>query len=291
MELKYKLNNVTTFKGNKKTCYFINDDILIEVSGEDSKIISKIISFLKDSEKSLDKIYKEFKNISKSKLLDCISLMSEYGFLSIKNQDIKTVKISIISNSINNIKVIKDVFSKKQSNNILYKFIESHKYNEINLSQIKNADLVIFTDSLFDNYDEVIYLNNELFNNDIPSVYFSTIKQKIIEIGPLTDKKLQTPCLESFLKRKISNLKNPNIFVNVMNYQKDQIRTTTNENIIKMGCYLLKNELDSYFMNNFSNLLGSYFEFDTHSFEVSKNLIIKVHNLSYESTPIISPYN
>lgn len=180
----------------------------------------------------------------------------------------------------------------KEQNNILYQFIKSYKYNEVNLSEIKNSDLVIFTDSLFDNYDEVIFLNNEFFNNNIPSVYFSTIKQKTIEIGPLTDKNLQTPCLESFLKRRVSNLKNPDVFVDVMSYyQKDQIRTTINENVIRMGCYLLKNELDSYFINSFSNLLGSYFEFDTDNFEISKNLIIKVHNLSYEPTPIISPYN
>lgn len=291
---KYVLNNISSYKeGNGNSIFFlINDEKLIEITGADIHILGIVIDSLKEGEKTLLQIEKKINGkISKQRIKECIDILVQNEIVLIISNN-KLIKKYIIIGD--NEKIGNTIDNELNTDrNIEYSFIKYVSFDCISDENYKdpNIDFVIIFGSLYENYNQLIEINKYYFNKNIPIIYFSVLKKNIVELGPICHKEMETACLESFLKRKLNNLKNPFEFIRIINLNLEKIYKRTDKYAIELCLTILKKELNNYFTLSFSNLLSTNFEIDLNSLEISKSIVLEVHNLTYKPSTIISPFD
>ncbi len=291
---KYTTNSFKLYRANGqgKNYVFVDDLFLFELLGDDSKVVLDILRFIETKTVEDEEIIKHFKGkYSQSKVRKSIAFLKEMFVLTEVNETKKDVNYCIISAYENDILVNTLAESEENEAEINFNLTKIYNYDNYDIEVLKKQDLVIFDGDLIENSEKVIFLNSVLYNKDIPLAYFSLDRHSIIEIGPLCKKELQTPCLESFMKRKVSNLQQPGLFLNIISLDKKESRKPISSMTQKTAALMFKKELHSFFSERFSNLMGANFQLDTHTLEMSKSIILRAFNLSYEESPIVTPFN
>ena len=145
-------------------------------------------------------------------------------------------------------------------------------------------------------FEQMLAINRHYFLKSV-SIIYADIQKDSIDFGPILNKNMGTPCLESFVKRKIANLDQPNEYLSVcQNLQKrgevlhsSKINFQSEAGSILLN--LLKRELNSYFLYELTELLGMLYTLYFNNLELEKNKIVKVQNLSYEDYATLRPFD
>lgn len=167
-------------------------------------------------------------------------------------------------------------------------FEEQHKNIEI--------EALLIVGKVIAKFEQMLVINSHYFFKDV-SIIYADFQKNSIDFGPILKKNMGTPCLESFVKRKIANLDNPNEYLTVcQNLQKrgevlnlSKINFKDEKGSILLN--FLKRELALYFLHELTDLLGTLCTLYFNNLEIEKNKIVKVQNLSYEDYATLRPFD
>ncbi len=277
---------------NENTLYIQYDNgEQINVNGEHVRLITMLITLLEEKKQIDQKEILEFFTKQDSDIKNLIPELLEW---MISSNLIKRVNEKVLSRKIS-------VFGNFHDKKNIQKFVESlsteninYSYKETNFSpeEVKDLDIVLVIGSGFENFKEILHLNQLLFLKNKTLIY-AEISQQHITIGPICYKPLETPCLESFFKRRISN--DYDNFKRISGFLEAPIRKSfkffDKSKFTGLLSEFLKLEIEDLVTKNYSSLMGNSLVYNNVTKELYKTKIIKVHNLSYEKSSYVNPFS
>ena len=272
----YKLSNNSIY-GNEKSLFVSSGDHnLIEISGDSVPFVNEVINGFKE-EKTIDELYNQIKNYFDN---DRTYFDEVCGWLIankiIYQKDSDNLEISILKTYLSCVR--------GKSAGIFFEYIsnrvEKSSFKFILENDLSRADLVIVVAPLFENLEEVLRINKFTFENNIPLCHVGIESSRTITLGPLTYSGLRTPCLNCYIKRKITNLKSPHKTISFIEHSnKNVIKTSTevNSSWIKVAAINLREELEIFFgsKKRISALLGKSLIFDYNDYSITKSRLLR----------------
>lgn len=289
----YKLSNNTIF-GNEKVLFISNGDHnLIEIVGDDVLQVEQVIKGFRH-QTSPDTLYnqiKHFLNNDKEYFDDICQwlinnkIIEEVESLSDKLLEVPTYVLGTPHDN------SETVF------HILKEPIESHQYHFTKEADFEKAQLILIISPIFENSSEVLRLNEFAYIKKIPICYVGFDSSPIFSIGPLVYSELNTPCLNCYIKRKLTNLQKPQKTISFVKHPNKQLIAQSNhlKNIYsKIALYHLRAELEKFFRSKrrISAMLGNSLIFDNNTYNFTKAKVLKVTTCSIcNSVQTTSPFN
>lgn len=274
----YKLSNNTIY-GNDKSLFVSNGDHnLIEISGDSIALVTEVVKGFKE-EKNIDLLFEELKNNFENdrSYFDevCTWLINNRIIKRIDDDVHKEKKLEIKTFVNRNINQLKNDFFKLVSTPN-----ERSPLNFIFEEELIKADLIILIAPLFENLEEILRINKYSFENKIPLCHIGIESSRTITLGPLVYSELRTPCINCYVKRKLTNLKNPQKIVSFIEHvNKDLINKSyeTNNPWLKIAAIQLREELEIFFNSGkkISTLLGKSVVFDYNEYSVTKSMLLR----------------
>lgn len=279
----YKLKTAQVYYAENKIIILKTDNVLIEVQGDSLEVL---------------KLF--FKDIQTKKMIEIESYSNELVVWLIENdlieaEEEKTKLINIAVFGFLSKRNAQLLIKKLNTDKLKYRltFFDS-TFNGEDL-EVDNIDFVIVVGPLIAHRKEIYKLNKEVYFKNIPILYFDK-QNHLIDVGPIIHKEQNTPCLESFIKRKIANLESPKNYLKIINELTDS-QEIAKKNIDFENSYgeqlisIISREIENYLKYNYSSLLGTLITIDLLKYEIEKTKIIKVQDLSYEDYAPIRPFD
>ena len=286
-----KLERFSFFQDKSTLCIQYENGEQISVGGEHVEYIMGLIKLF-DKNKTLRKedILQSFSSETiKDKNL--ISELIEWMINSNLIKELNTKKLS------KNISVFGNFYDKKN----IHKFVThlgteqvKYVYKESNFTndEIKELDIILIVGSGFENFKEILSLNQRLYLENKTLIYIESAKDQIT-FGPICHRPSETPCLESFFKRKISN--DYENFERMSTFSEMPIRKSfkffDESPLLGLLSEFLKIEINDFVTTKYSSLKGHSFVYNNITKEIYKSEVLKVHNLSYEKSNYINPFS
>ena len=270
---EYTLRNSSVFQGNDRIFVTNGDHHILEVSGASVHLIAEVIKGFEsnsNSDQVFNRVSPAFENDRDlfNETLDW--LVSNRILIESSNgssQQKKTIRVHIVSPPIS--ETDQDRICSQLS-------VDAYRYVPVNKT---DAEFILILSPLFEQFDSIKEINLWAFENKIP-VCHAGIDESTFTLGPIADSRIDTPCLNCYSKRKISNLMKPAKTINFIRFSEKKklaaYNITKNPFFDVMLVYL-RNELEKYFRSGgyLCGIIGKSIVFDNFNYEISKSKILK----------------
>ncbi|NEZ54342.1 hypothetical protein DXZ20_01230 [Leptolyngbyaceae cyanobacterium CCMR0081] len=284
------LTNTSVFS-NEDTLFFSKGDHqLMQAKGEQSQIVGDILQYLKD-EPNPDRVFEQVKH----KLDDDKELFVQIIDWLIANEIVTPVQATPFT------KATIGIFSTLENNHILFNALSQRlqKFEWVNIenfdTDLEKATLTLVVAPIFKDYNRFLQLNKKAYKDGF-TLFHLSMDNSSFTLGPISEPRFKSPCLQCYAKRKIVNFENPTKYLSfIESFNKNSLHLfdITKTPYFEAALNYLEIELNKYFITEgtYSSLIGRSITFDNFDFQVSRARVLKIPhcdvcNPYYHKTPV-----
>lgn len=292
----YRINNLNIALEEKDIFLSNGDHYLIKLSGDDKPLVESILMSVANNH-THDEMYQLVSSkygLSKEYFEAVIEWLIQKFILQVAEAeapvDPKRVSIAVFGNSEDKTFIMEEFLSRLNTPSLcldMAGYIPQNTGETLNAEeteQLKNVEIVLALSPLLLNYKKLRHLNEYCIEHHVHQLHVGIGFSEFI-LGPLVVSELETPCLESYVVRKLANLKNLDEYTDYMNAGKKEVihhQKISSFRYLSLLCEYLKIELSSFFLGNYSKLFGQAIIYNMLDHTVEKSRVLRIPNLSYE---------
>lgn len=147
-------------------------------------------------------------------------------------------------------------------------------------TDLPGLNLLLVIAPVFDNYGELKVLSDASYRIGLP-LFYSAFGPTTFTLGPLSVPQLDTPSLNCYIRRKVTNLKSPEMYATFIRSEvKEHVTASrvTDYPYFEAGMTLLRIETDRFLRHhgNMSyQLMGKSYTYDFTRFTVEESCVLK----------------
>lgn len=268
-----RLSNTTIYSSSTSLYITSGDHNLIEVMGADVALLEGMLAGLAAAD-SLDCIYERFRSDcddDRDYFDELIAWLVEQGIILPKLSPVPPPVATFLHAPYLSEAVRLELLTQLSG-------FGTRKYEPV--ANYQDAHLVLMLAPLFEYQAQLQQLNRYTYQQRIPVCHIG-IDTGTFTLGPLVHPAVGTPCLNCYLRRKLSNLKDPQKTLAFIQHPNKRCLTDADPRAnpyLNVALTHVAVELDKFFDYNgqISPLLGKSIVFDHLDYGVTKSKILRV---------------
>lgn len=274
--MNLEINPVNIYSSEGKLFVTDGDHNLIEIAGEQVRIVEKIISEIKvcvDIELTYVKVAEAIDH-DRDFYNEILEWLVDNG-IAARNEVVEKKVISVFICGLPSTGDIEEAID-------MLNIGQEVHYTPVD--SLETADLALVFSPIYDHYQDVLALNKLAYQKGVDILHVG-LDRTSFTLGPLVVPELKTPCLQCYSKRKLSNMKNPSTTLTFTKHaDKRSLHTVVAQDNPHFSVVLsyVRKELGTYYKSGklYSNLMAKSVFFDSSLYEVSKSKILRLPNCS-----------